>query len=137
MSENKEIMGNGNDLQWFYDMLEEKSKNLAKKIMNEEKLATEVIEEDNCTTLKVSVPGVKSEAIELTVVSGLMNTYDVKLKIFSNYDEKLFFISPGDYEMSVIGIFDEENITASLEKGVLTVVFPNKNREIPINIESK
>lgn len=39
--------------------------------------------------------------------------------------------------MSVIGIFDEENITASLEKGVLTVVFPNKNREIPINIESK
>ena len=70
-------------------------------------------------------------------LSGLMNTYDVKLKIFSNYDEKLFFISPGNYEMSVIGIFDEENITASLEKGVLTVIFPNKNREIPINIESK
>ena len=105
--------------------------------MDGQKLATEVIEENDSTILKVSIPGVKSEAIELTVVSGLMNTYDVKLKIFSNYDEKLFFISPGDYEMSVIGIFDEENITASLEKGVLTVVFPNKNREIPINIESK
>ena len=137
MSENKKIVENGNDLQWFYDMLEEKSKNLAKKIMDGQKLATEVIEENDSTILKVSIPGVKGEAIELTVISGLMNTYDVKLKIFSNYDEKLFFISPGDYEMSVIGIFDEENITASLEKGVLTVVFPNKNREIPINIESK
>lgn len=95
MSENKEIMGNGNDLQWFYDMLEEKSKNLAKKIMNEEKLATEVIEGDNCTTLKVSVPGVKGEAIELTVVSGLMNTYDVKLKIFQIMMRSYFSFLPG------------------------------------------
>ena len=68
---------------------------------------------DDKYTLRVELPGIKEKDLELTFYDG-----ELKIKHYKGDNRQLYI---GDN-------VDEDNISATLEDGILTVTFPKKNK---------